>query len=180
MVGADPVELANYCAYQYGALRAIAAVEGVLVEHVKPHGALYRMAIADFTIAEAIARTVAAIDPSLVLLLLAGPTADAAERAGARVAREAFVDIHYDDDGNLILEVTKQAWDPQLVAQRALDVTNGTITTKGGKRIHVRADSICLHGDAPNAVEVAAAVRARLEGVRVSPLRAVLGDREAL
>jgi UPF0271 protein len=181
MVGADPLELANYCAYQYGALRALAAIEGVPVDHVKPHGALYRMAVLDPAIAEEIAGAVTVIDPSVVLLLLAGPTADAAGRTGARVAREAFVDIHYDDDGNLILEVVKKAWDPELVAQRAVDVTNGTITTVSGKKIPVQADSICLHGDAPNAVAVAAAVRARLEaeGVTVAPLREVLRQRQA-
>lgn len=182
IIDAKPAELAAYCAYQVGALQGLAACEDAVVEHVKPHGALYKMASLNPAIAEEIARAVMAIDGSLILVFLDGSAAEAAERTGARVAREAFVDIRYDDDGGLILEPAVSPKDPAAVARRAVDIAHGFITTVSGKRLPVSADTICLHGDSPNAVEVARAVRGSLEaeGVSVVPLREIVSAREAV
>ena len=125
VMDANSSDLAEYCAYQFGALRALATCEGAVVEHVKPHGALYKMISQNPAVAEEIARTMLAIDKSLILVLMDGAAAEAAEHVGARVAREAFVDIAYDDDGALILEPAVKPKDPAHIAARAVDVARG-------------------------------------------------------
>jgi UPF0271 protein len=170
----------DYCAYQIGALIGVAASESVRVEHVKPHGALYTMAADNLEIAEAIARCVIAVDDSLILILSAGAAADAAQRAGARIAREAFVDLDYDEDGRLLLEPIKQARDPDVVSERAVAVAQGSLTTVSASKRAVDADTICLHGDGPNVIALAQAVRSafRSNGISVMRLRDVLSARE--
>lgn len=172
-------EVADYCAYQVGALQAIAALEGAVVEHVKPHGALYAMCSHDPEVAFALARAVVQIDPQLMLLLQDGAAATAADSAGARVAREAFIDIEYDDEGDLIIEAVTGHRDPGDLALRALGIVEGVITTRSGRRLEVDADSICIHGDGPSAVAIARSVRARLEdaGVALNPLREIVPRR---
>jgi len=169
----------DYCAYQIGALQAIARCEGIRVEHVKPHGALYTMAARRPEILDAIVRCVLAVVPSLILVVLAGEQAGEAERLGARVAREAFIDLDYDDDGRLVLEARKQARSPDGVAQRARLAAEGRIVTVSGAEIPVSADTLCLHGDGPNVLDLARSVGAALRatGVCPRPLRDVLAAR---
>lgn len=178
-IEASTSDIVDYCLYQLGALQAIAAAEGTRVEHVKPHGALYALVSSSPDVAETIAEVVHGLDPALILVLLDGPAADAAARKGTLIAREAFVDIDYSDDGRLVIELVKKARDPESVAARAVDVVQGRLTTKSGRQLDVRADTICLHGDAPNAVDIARAVRDRLvdEGVTLAPLREVVESR---
>ncbi len=167
-----PEEAADYCLYQLGALATIAAREGVQVRYVKPHGALYGSAARDPDIAVAIAQAMRTVDESLFLLLMDGPGAMAAERTGVRVLREAFVDLDYREDGSLVIEREKTERDPDEVAERAVRVAKGSIVTLSGRELPVRAHSICVHGDAPNAVTVARRIRERLEaeGVVVAPM----------
>jgi len=167
-----PEEAADYCLYQLGALIAIAARQGVQVRYVKPHGALYGLAAREPDIAVAIAEAMRPVDESLFLLLMDGPGAVAAEGTGVRVLREAFVDLDYREDGSLIIERVKTERDPEEVAERALRVAEGWITTLSGRELSVRAHSICIHGDVANAVSVAKRVRERLdaEGVPVAPM----------
>ena len=174
----SPEEAATTCLYQLGALRALASAEDVDVVHVKPHGALYGMTLRDPACTEAIASAVMAVDPALILVLLAGPTADQARQLGARVAREAFADLDYDDNGHIIIEPDPQAKDPGRCAQQAIDVLNGAVTSTSGKRIDVDADTICIHGDRPNAVEIAKAIRVRFaaEKVGVATMAEVIGS----
>jgi UPF0271 protein len=173
----SPADLTDYCTYQIGALAAFVAAERGRLGHVKPHGALYAMCAQDAELMEAVARSIAEVDPALVLLALRDDHAAAVERHGVRLATEAFVDLDYDPDGNLLIEAVKQASDPEQVAERAVRVARKRkVPTTAGADLDVEARTICLHGDAPNALEVARAVKKRLdrEGIAVTPLAELL------
>jgi 5-oxoprolinase (ATP-hydrolysing) subunit A len=173
--GAD---LTDYCTYQIGALAAFVAAEGGRLAHVKPHGALYAMCAQDAELMEAVASSIAEVDSQLVLLALRDDHAAAVERHGVRLITESFVDLDYDADGNLIIEAVKQAWDPEKVAKRAVRVARERKVAKtDGSDLEVDSPTICLHGDAPNALEVARTVKERLdgEGIAVKPLAELLG-----
>ncbi|SFK18550.1 LamB/YcsF family protein [Amycolatopsis sacchari] len=175
----SPADAADACLYQYGALRGFADALDVPVVHVKPHGAFYGLTLREPEVADAIAQACAAVSPELIVVLLAGPTAERAAAAGVRVAREAFADLDYDDEGHIIIEPNPVAKDPAACAQRVVDILSGHVTAVSGKRVEVDADTICLHGDRPNAVEIARAIRERLaaEDVRVAPIAEVLAAR---
>lgn len=160
---------------QIGALAAVAAAEGVALRHVKPHGALYARAAADPVVADLVAAAVRDVDPRLVLV---GPTAGAlvaaGRRAGLETATEAFADRGYEADGTLTPRDRAGALltDPPLVARRVLRmVTAGVVTAADGRDLAVHADTICIHGDTPGAVEIARMVRAALvtAGIRIEP-----------
>ena len=159
-------ELENLIAYQIGALAGVAAVEGVRLSHVKPHGALYNMAARDAGLADAIARAVRAVDASLVLFGLSGSELVAAgERAGLRVASEAFADRGYWPNGNLAPRGTPGAvmTGVEDVVRRAVGMARGqAVTSVDGSNVSVRADTICIHGDTPGAAALARAVRSAL------------------
>jgi UPF0271 protein len=168
------VDVENLVAYQIGALAAIAAAEGVRLNHVKPHGALYNMAARDAGMADAIARGVRAVDPSLVLFGLSGSQFIAAgQGAGLRVASEAFPDRGYRADGSLMPRSAEGAvvTSPERVAARAVTMAAGTVTTADGQVVPVRADTLCIHGDTPGAAALARAVREALgaAGITVGP-----------
>lgn len=175
----SPQEAADMCVYQYGALRAFAEGAGVAVEHVKAHGALYGLSLREPEVAAAIADAVTA--RGMITVLLAGPTADRAQARGARVAREAFADLEYNDDGTIIIEPDPAPKDPQACADKALGVLRGSVRSTSGKEIAVDADTICIHGDRPNAVDVAEAITRAFaeEGVRMAPMADVLAARGA-
>jgi 5-oxoprolinase (ATP-hydrolysing) subunit A len=169
----SPEDLTDYCTFQIGALAAFVQAEGGTLRHVKPHGALYAMCYRDPELAEAVARSIAEVDPELLLLLLRDDVSEAAARHGVRLVTEAFVDLDYDADGELIIEAVKTARDPEEVAERAVRlVREGKLTKTDGSDFDVDVSTFCLHGDAPNAVDVARTVRERLqaEGIAVRPL----------
>lgn len=166
-------QVKDYAAYQIGALSAFAHAAGSELAHVKPHGALYAMCSEDPELAGAVAEAVAEFDGSLPLLLLSGRVAPAVESHGVRLVEEAFVDLEYSVAGALLIEATKRAWDPDRVAARALRLAReGVIDAQDRTDIPTNAVSVCIHGDGPNAVEIARTVKRRLEeaGVAVSPL----------
>jgi UPF0271 protein len=174
MMAISPDEMADYTLYQLGALAAIARSEGMTIAHVKPHGAFYKACSIDMPLSKAIGAAIASYDPSLFLMLLAGPGADAAEAAGAKVAREAFIDLDYDADGGLIIERVAKLRDPKAVAQRAIRVVReGKLAKIDGSDMDVSVSTLCLHGDRANSAEVAREVKATLQanGIAVSPLR---------
>jgi 5-oxoprolinase (ATP-hydrolysing) subunit A len=169
----SPTDLTDYCTYQIGALAAFVAAEGGRLAHVKPHGALYAMCAQDAELAEAVARSIAEVDTELVLLALRNDHAAAVERHGIRLVTESFVDLDYDAEGDLLIEAVKQARDPEEIAERAVRVAcERKVPTTAGTDIDVDSPTICLHGDAPNALDVARAVKERLdrEGIAVKPL----------
>ncbi len=171
-------EIYDIVIYQAAALKGVCESMGARLKHVKPHGALYNQAARDASIAEVIARAVRDLDPGLVLFGLSGSESiAAAEAAGLRAASEVFADRTYQDDGSLTPRSRPDALinDPVVAAAQAVEfVENGSVTATSGKRINLAADTICIHGDGPRAVEFAAAIRHELErrGVEISSLKA--------
>jgi UPF0271 protein len=149
--------------YQIGALQGLARAAGTRVSYVKPHGALYNTIARDARQAGAVIAAIKSIDPSLVLMALAGaPVVDWARAAGLRVVCEAFADRAYNPDGSLVSRAEAGAvlHDPDLVARRMTKLaTGGSIRTIEGSEIVVEAQSICVHGDTPAAVGIARALR---------------------
>lgn len=174
-LAATPAEIEAFVAYQVGALQGICAFVGGRLRYVKPHGALYNRAARDVPTADAIARAVRSVDPSLALLGLASSAMiDAAERAGIRGVSEAFVDRAYRNDGTLVPRTEPGAvlTDVAAVAERALQMLQKqTVLAVDGSVVSIRTESLCTHGDGPRAVEIVRAVRQRLEsaGVAIAP-----------
>lgn len=158
--------------YQIGALQALARAAGTKVRYVKPHGALYNTIAHDARQARDVIAAIRAVDPRLPLVVLAGaPLAGWAADAGLRVVAEAFADRGYAPDGTLLPRGTPGAvlHDPVRVAQRMLRlVQDGMVETADGSLARVRADSICVHGDSPGALAMAAQLRHVLEGAGVT------------
>lgn len=166
-------DVRDYTAYQIGALGAFVTAEGGRLGHVKPHGALYAMCSGDPSLAGAVAQATAEFDPELLLLLLNEATAEAVATHGVRLVTEAFVDLEYHPDGTLVIEAVKRAWDPERVAARTLRlVRERVIDAENGSDLRSDAPTVCIHGDGPNAVEIAATVKRALAdaGVRLAPL----------
>jgi 5-oxoprolinase (ATP-hydrolysing) subunit A len=171
-MAASPEEVADYVVYQAGAIRAFVEAAGGTLQHVKPHGALYTTIVDSSEHAEAVAEAVAGLGPD-VILLMPPDVAPAAAKAGVPFVPEGYVDLDYDAAGKLVLERVKQLRDPQEMGERALRlVRDGTVRTIDGGELRLRAESICVHGDAPNAPEIAAAIRQALEadGIELAPL----------
>jgi UPF0271 protein len=169
----SPEEVRDYCIFQIGALWGFVAAAGAELRHVKPHGALYAMCTGDPDLAGAVAEAMATVTPGIPLLLLNDNPREAVEAHGVDLVTEAFPDLDYQPDGQLIIERVKVSRDPALVAERAVRlVREGVLEAIDGSLIESRAPTACIHGDAPNAVEVARTVRERLdaEGIAVRPV----------
>ena len=160
--------------YQIGALQGLARAAGTTVKYVKPHGALYNTIAQDKRQAMDVITAMKAIDPSLVLMALAGaPLIGWARDAGLTVVAEAFADRGYTPQGALVSRREPGAvlHDEQLIAQRMLTlVREGVIEAVDGSMVRVEADSICVHGDSPGAVAIARNIRQRFEqeGVQIA------------
>ncbi len=161
--------------YQIGALQAIVASEGGVLHHVKPHGALYNQAARQRELAEAIVLAVSKCQKSdLMLYGLSGSLmVEAAEAQGLRVCREAFCDRNYQHDGSLTPRSRSGAviHDPAAAAERALLLAKGQrIETSDNNHILVHCETICIHGDGPNAVAIAQSARALLDsqGIQIA------------
>jgi UPF0271 protein len=174
----SPHEVEDLVLYQIAAVAGVAQVEGVPLQHVKPHGALYNMAALDAALAGAIARAVAAFSPSLILL---GPPGSellkAGRAAGLRVAGEGFADRAYEPDGSLVPRRKPGAviQDADAVVERAVRIAkDGTVVAIDGSIIQIAAETICVHSDTPGADELAVKIRAALQaaGIDVKPLGA--------
>ena len=153
--------------YQIGALWAFCKAEGVKLQHVKPHGALYNVAEKDVTTAAAIAEAIKAVDPDLYMVCLGNSAmVEAAKKVGVKYVEEAFADRAYTSQGTLVPR--KQAGavihDVNAVADRVLSmVKNKTVIAIDGTVVPISAQTICVHGDTPGAVEMIKAIRAKLE-----------------
>ena len=168
-------EARDYVLYQIGALRAFTEALGVRLQHVKPHGAIYNVAVKDRELSLGIAEGVADAGGNLVLVGLPGSELlKAGQEVGLRVAREAFGDRAYNEDGTLVSRKIAGSLltDPDAVAERVLGFTQGKVKAITGKEIRIEADTICLHGDTPGAGNIARRVRERLEaaGIALKPL----------
>lgn len=166
-----PAEVYALMLYQVGALVAFVRARGRELAHVKPHGALYNMAAARPELAAAIARAVAAVDPGLVLFGLAGSQLlRAGEERGLRVASEVFADRNYMPDGSLVPRSRPDALvtdEGEAVARAVRMAREGRVTAVDGTDVVVKADTICIHGDGPHAVQFARGLRAALEAAHV-------------
>ncbi len=161
------LELQADVMYQIGALQGLATAAGTRVRYVKPHGALYNTIAHDERQAKAVIAAVRELDPTLVLVALAGaPLVQWARDAGLTVVGEAFADRAYTPEGTLVSRREKGSvlHDEKLVAQRMLRlVREGVVEAIDGSLARIDAQSICVHGDSAGAVEMAQAVRAALE-----------------
>lgn len=166
-------EIYNLTIYQIGALEAIAKVCGTEVRHIKPHGALYNMAARDKSVADAIAQGVKDTDARLVLFGLAGSELiRSGEAKGLKVAHEVFADRSYQPDGTLTSRSQAGAMieDSAVAIKRVLRmVKDGTIEAVDGTVINIKADTICVHGDEPKALQFVMDLRKALldEGISV-------------
>jgi UPF0271 protein len=166
----DPARLADETLYQIGALDALARAHGTKVSYVKPHGALYNTIVHDAAQAGAVVDGVRAFGDLPLMLLPGGVAVDLAEKKGLRVVKEAFADRNYTPEGTLVPRTDDDAVirDPAAVAARVLQVaTTGAVTAVDGTVLRVDAESVCVHGDSPGAVELTRAVVARLRAERV-------------
>lgn len=172
----SPEEIAKTVYEQVSALAAVATACGVPLTHVKPHGALYNQAVHNRPIAEAIAGGVARCLPRVTLVGLAGsPMLDIFRQAGFPVAAEAFADRRYEPDGTLRSRKYPDALlqDPGEASRQAVSIVQrGRVVASNGAEIEVRAQTICIHGDTPGAVGIAAQVAKTLResGVILAPL----------
>ncbi len=167
-------ELRDYVVYQVGALQGFIKAAGGQLSHVKPHGALYVMCTKEKAYALVVAQAIREVAPEAILLLSGPVCAEAAKEVGIRFVNEGYVDLDYDRDGNLVLERRKAPRDPAEVARRAVMLaTEGKVPTRDGTYLSMQVGSICVHGDAPNAPEIAREVRRALQeaSVRVVSLQ---------
>ena len=167
-------QLFTQLVYQIGAFCSLALAAGTRARHVKPHGALYNMAVRDQEMAEAITHAILAVDSALILFAPANSAMErAGEKARVQVAREIFADRNYLSDGWLVPRTRPDALlrDPKEAAERVLRMLlEGKVRSVEGRDVEVRGETICVHGDTPGAVEFARELRSRLEhdGVRIS------------
>jgi 5-oxoprolinase (ATP-hydrolysing) subunit A len=171
-LAASGAEIQDYVVYQAGAIRAFAEAAGGSLQHVKPHGALYTSIVGDQELAQAVAEAVGMLGPD-VILLMPPAVAPAAAGAGVPFVPEGYVDLDYDANGKLVIERVKQVRDPEAMGERAVRlVRDGKVPTIDGAELELHVESICVHGDAPNAPAIARAIRERLEdaGVELAAL----------
>lgn len=175
-MNASPGEVKACILYQLGALLSFCHAENIRMRHVKPHGALYNMAVEDDALALAICEGIRSVDPSLILLGLSGSRMRAAaEKTGLAFASEVFADRAYMPDGTLAQRALPNAvlTDMGEIARRVTRMAlEGVVEAIDGTVVSVKADSVCLHGDTPGAAAFASKIRAALEraGVTLAPL----------
>ncbi len=166
-MSASPEEIRADVIYQVGALLGVCRSEGVALQHVKAHGALYNLAAIDLGTATAIAEAIRAVDPGLVMVCLAGSKmVEAACCVGLRRVEEAFADRAYTREGTLVpRKIAGSVFeDAALIAERVWSiVSRGTVKSIDGADVKLRAQTVCVHGDTPGAVGMIRAIRRKLE-----------------
>ena len=174
---ASLAEIRDYVTYQIGALQAFAAAAGMVLQHVKPHGALYNMAVKDSAIWDAVAEAIAAVNARLILYVLAGMDREKLKAIGAkhglRIAFEFFGDRAYNPDGSLVSRKEPGAviHDGDIVAEKIVKmVKEGRVVCIDGTEIDMAADTICVHGDNPAALSLVQKIRTTLQasGVEIA------------
>jgi UPF0271 protein len=172
----SPLELKAMVQYQVGALSAFCTANGIKMNHVKPHGAMYNMAAKDEKLALAIAEGIAEVDDSLILLGLSGSQLlTAAATVGLKCANEVFADRAYEEDGSLVARTKAGAviTDEEEVIERVIKmIKEEKVKTITGKEISICPHSICVHGDNPKALNFVKVIRQRLlqENIKIEAL----------
>ena len=162
----------SYTVYQVGALKAFVEASGLTLHHVKPHGALYSVLTRDEHLSKVICEAILEIDPDL-LVYFPAPLSQAfpriAKEMGLRVIGEVNADTDYTPDGAVVVQRKMHAPDVEAVRKRIRKfITEGTVTAINGEDIRMDAESICAHGDTPNAVDVLKAIRDELTKANIS------------
>lgn len=171
-----PQEVKTMVMYQIGALAAFCKANGMTLQHVKPHGAMYNMAGKDPVLAEAVCEGIYEVNPDYILLApFSGEMPKAAARTGLRCAKEVFADRAYEEDGSLVARSKPGAviTDENIAIERVLSMVKyGKVAAVTGKEISVEADSVCVHGDGIKAVEFVKRIKERLsaEGILITPM----------
>lgn len=182
-MAASPQEVKAYIKYQMGALTAFCRSHGVVLQHVKPHGALYNTAAKDYALARAIAEAVFEVDPTVILLgLSGGETLRAAQDIGLPCASEVFADRAYNADGSLVARSTPGAviHDVDECIRRIIRmVKEHKVTAITGEEISLAPESICVHGDNAEAVAFVKNIREQLEknGIALASLKQVVASK---
>lgn len=162
-----PHEAKAYLLYQLGALQAFAQANGSKLQHMKLHGAFYNTVSNIPELADAVIDAVLEYDEELIIMALSGSyIARRAKERGARVSQEVFADRAYNDDGSLVSRSLEGAviTDEDLAIERTKKmVLEGKVTTINGKEMDIVADSICVHGDNPEAIKFVQKIRENLE-----------------
>lgn len=165
-------QLGNAVRYQLGAAQAMAKSAGGHVRHLKLHGALANMCSENFEMAQACYRAALDVDLDIIIMVLAGTEQQkAVETLGCAFAAEVFADRAYNEDATLVDRALPGAvlHDPEVAAARMVDmVQEGAMIAQSGKRIPTRIDTICMHGDTPEAVEIARSVRSALDAAGIT------------
>lgn len=168
----SPEEAYDMVVYQVGALNAFVKSEGGIMQHVKPHGALYNMAAKDQVLAEAIAKAIYKVDPQLILFGLSGSELiKAGENIGLSTASEVFADRTYQQDGSLTPRINKDALitnSDTAIKQVIKMVTEGNVFCQQGFYIPIKADTICIHGDGVHALDFAQEINKQLEAFKIN------------
>ncbi|WP_254532950.1 LamB/YcsF family protein [Natrinema gelatinilyticum] len=164
-IDATPEEVRDYVVYQLGALTAFARRHGATVQHVKPHGAMYSMLSESPEHARAVMEGMLEVDGDLVYLATDRNIYEVAQDVdGLRAVFEGYVDLDYRADRSLIIEQKLADRDPELVADRFVSIaTDGVVEAANGEEISIPAESICIHGDNPNAVPILEAIHDRID-----------------
>jgi len=170
-------EAKNYTLYQVSALRGFAKVASLSLQHVKPHGALYNMAVKDEELSKAIVEAIKTLDTGLIVFAPPNSTlSEVAAKNGLRVAHEFFADRAYNPNGSLVSRKQSNAiiQDPKKVVERVVKaVEDGTVVATNGEVLDVgKVHTICVHGDTPTALELAETIKKRLvrAGIEVKPV----------
>lgn len=172
----SPEEARAYVLYQLGALDAFCWANGIKMQHVKPHGALYNMAARDYELSKAICQAINDFDKNLIVLALSGgELAHAALDMGLRTAQEVFADRAYEDDGTLVNRRKAGSMitdEDEAIARVIRMVKEQKVTSITGKDIPIQADSVCVHGDGEKALAFVTRIREALgrEGISICPL----------
>ncbi|CAM3914677.1 LamB/YcsF family protein [Mesobacillus zeae] len=173
-ISLKPQEAYDIVVYQIGALQAFVQSEGGVMQHVKPHGALYNMAAKDERLAMAVAEAVYKTNPELILFGLAGSELiRAGKTAGLRTAEEVFADRTYQNDGSLTSRLQQDALissDDEAASQVIRMVKEGKVMTRQGTDFALRAETVCIHGDGPHALDFARHIQRELQqaGIEVN------------
>lgn len=175
-----PAEAKAYTLYQLGALDAFCRTQGVKLQHVKPHGALYNMAAKDYELARGICEAIYEFDKELIVLALSGgELVRAGEDIGLRTALEFFADRAYEEDGTLVNRRKEGAVitdENEALARVVRMIKENKLTAITGKDISIKADSVCVHGDGVKALEFVEKIREKLtdEQIAIKPLAEIV------
>jgi UPF0271 protein len=174
----SPQEAYDLVVYQIGALHAFVQSEGGHLQHVKPHGALFNMAAKNAALSEAIAEAVYKVDPKLVLFGLAGgELVNAGEKIGLRTASEVFSDRTYQEDGSLTSRREENALikDHEVAVNQVIRmVKDGKVKSLQGSDVSIKANTICIHGDGPSALDFAKYISKALKEANITVAK--IGD----